>query len=132
MEQNPLDELKVKCPGCGTENNAKAGLKKEWVEICGNKILITYYRCKGCRKIHVVQLDSEYTQELLKEIQESMIYAFMCQKSGRTPKKKKAMRALKLNKKINSIRKSLNVEYDSVLVKIENEEIKIKVEMQEV
>lgn len=135
MEQkteSSVNCLKVKCPGCGTENNAKQGLKKEWVVVNEQRLLITYYCCKGCKKVHMVQLDNEYTQSLLDEISKGMVYVYSCKKNNKQPKKKKANRVLKQNKKLCNIRKKLNKEFEGYIVRVGNEDVKIKIEMQEV
>lgn len=127
-----LSESRIKCSCCGEEEKA-GNIKNEWVWMGdGKKLKVSFYRCKKCKKIHIVQLDDEYTGELVDEISKGIIYAYNCKKDGRQPKKKKANKFLKLNKKLKSTRKRLNKEYEGCIATICNEEIKIHVEMQEV
>lgn len=133
-EIDNIMEYKVKCPGCLTINTLNR-LKTIWtvvnLENCSKELKVTYYRCCGCRKNHIVQLDDKYTQELLDKVVEGMKYSCLCRKEGRAPKKKLARRYLKSNKKIKNARKALNKEFDGCSVIIEGEEVKIHVEMQE-
>lgn len=135
-----FNDYELRCPGCATLNKTSE-LKKEWVlvngETGGKELMVTYYRCISCKKIHIVQLDDKYTQELFEDLAEGIRYSAICKKEGKQPKRKKANRILKINKKIKNVRKQLNKEYDGSIVFISSnskglkEEVKIHVELQE-
>lgn len=126
-----LMNTKVKCFCCGKEEKA-INIRRAWVTMDdGKKLQLSFYRCKECNRIMIVQLDDEYTNELLDKIQEGIMYAYECKKSGRTPKKKKSRMFLKLNKKLTNYRKNLNKEYEGCMVGICGEDVEIKIEMKE-
>lgn len=128
--------MDIKCPKCGEVQGAKESLKKEWdviKTISVESICITYFRCKKCNKITVVQLDNHETLKVLDEISELLKYAYMCKLQKRTPKKKKSNKMKHANKRLNNLRKELVEKYSgNCKVTLEGEFVDLVVEMQEV
>jgi transcription elongation factor Elf1 len=77
------------CQECGHSFELNSSLvKKEMVEVKGDKLWLTYFNCPRCNKRHFVQVDNAETNGLLVDITKQMASISKSVKQGKSVKKK--------------------------------------------
>ena len=82
--------VKATCSGCKYVFNINAtNVKEELVTIIedGKVLLLTYYQCPKCGKLHVVQIDDDISKEMLLKLKLSMKQASRKHKKGKKYRK---------------------------------------------
>lgn len=124
--------MRIKCKDCGSATDV-GGLKKEWKNIQGHKVLLTYFKCEKCDKYHIVQLDDEQTIMCLEEVKKKLKSVAECNMKGKTPRKRLTNGLKKKNKELAKLRKFLVDCYssDKYMTIINGVILPVVVEMQE-
>ena len=77
------------CQECGSSFEVNSSLvKKEMVEVNGNKLWLTCFDCPRCSKRHFVQVDNAETNGMLIDITRQMASISKAVKQGKSVKKK--------------------------------------------
>lgn len=127
-------EFKVRCKECGALAQINDSTVKR-VDVVvletGDNLRLLYYKCKECKRLHIVQLDNIKTIETLNEIKNKMRKIMVSQAKGFEPKKKDVNKLNKRRRELIRLRRELVKENEFLHYNLNGECREIIVEMQE-
>lgn len=104
------------CGKCGEVNilTNKNVIQRDLYTVNDDFVRVTYYRCKGCGGINVVQLDSMQTIHLLRDFKRLLVKVAKKRQNGETATKKEVRDKNKLIESLRLKREYLKQEFDGL------------------
>ena len=96
--------------------------KKEFFDVNGESIFLTYYDCPSCGRRHYVQIDDANSIDQLKEIKRMFISLMIAKHKDKKISKKQSAKFKKARQNLSDYRMKLMKEYTGKLVRSDETE----------
>lgn len=117
-------QIKIECSSCSKQfavgGNGEVK-QRNIISVKDDKVLkVTYFFCPECGYEHIVQLDDEYTDDLLKKTQTLLKAKVMLGRVGKNVTAKEKREFKNIRTLITEYRNGLMTKYDSTMFKEED------------
>ena len=69
--KKPLQSVQIICDSCNSSfNYADINIMEKYVNLCGDKVRVMYYRCPKCNKLYLIAIHNYTSDKMLKRERE--------------------------------------------------------------